>query len=454
MVTPRYDFTAVRLLDGRVLVAGGSGANNESDLTSAELYDPDTGTWSATGNMVQAHVGFPATLLPDGKVLVGDELYDAATGSWFSTGKLVTAATTATLLANGKVLATGSDGAQLYDPDSGTWTATGKMITPWRQSHTATLLPDGKVLVAGGADPFDHAMDSAELYDPDTGSWTSIANMHARRATITATLLRDGKVLVYGGTWYADESFSSELYDPATGVWTVAGDLARPDAKYRTATLLLDGTVLVAGGLDGIDAAETAEVYDPATRSWIETGSLLRTPASAWGYGPATLLLDGTVLVAGGSGPGPTGATGSAELYVPASVSPPVLGPFPSPTPSPSPTPIPTPFPPAAGPVPAGARSWKVMVDNKSSEPLTRFVAEADEHGMLRLVGSATPNVVPVGATVEVTFLFPAKWDPDDGWVFVNPRPGDDGGLVGAGDIGIPGKILIGAEGDGGWLSP
>ena len=73
---------------------------------------------------------------------------------------------------------------------------------------------------------------------------------------------------------------------------------------------------------------------------------------------------------------------------------------------------------------------------------------------MLQLVGSATPNVVPAGATVKVTFLFPANSVPDDGWIFVNPRPGDEGGLVGAADIGIPGKILIGAEGQVGWVGP
>jgi hypothetical protein len=85
-------------------------------------------------------------------------------------------------------------------------------------------------------------------------------------------------------------------------------------------------------------------------------------------------------------------------------------------------------------------------VDNRSSDPATLFVAESG----LRLVGLATPNVVPAGATVEVTFLFPA----DGGWIYVNPRPGYGGGLVSAADIGIPGMIMIGTEGDGGWLSP
>jgi hypothetical protein len=122
---------------------------------------------------------------------------------------------------------------------------------------------------------------------------------------------------------------------------------------------------------------------------------------------------------------------------------------FPPPPPIviPSPTPVPTPLPPAAGPVPPNARSWTVTVDNRSSEPATLFVAGDG----LELVGSATPNVVPAGTTVQVTFLFPAH---DDGWIHVNPRPGDGGGLVNADQIGIPGKILIREDGQGGWLSP
>jgi hypothetical protein len=182
---------------------------------------------------------------------------------------------------------------------------------------------------------------------------------------------------------------------------------------------------------------------------------------SAVGLPPLfTRLLDGTVLVAGGNvcndgGDGVCVATGAAELYVPAGVPLPSLPAFPGPLPPafPSPTPVPTPLPPAAGPVPPNARSWIVTVDNKSSEPATLFVAEEDEGGTLRLVGSATPNVVPAGATVKVTFLFPAK-GAGDGWIYVNPRPGDGGGLVSAADIGIPGKILITADGQEGWLSP
>ena len=196
-------------------------------------------------------------------------------------------------MANGKVLVTGYDGAQLYDPDTGTWSATGKMVTP-RYNHTATLLPDGGVLVAGGDVPPDLATDSAELYDPVTGSWTATANLRAtgnpRFDSITATLLQDGTVLVV-------RSSTAEVYDPATGAWTATGELPSPGTAYRPATLLSDGIVLVpfSGFFPATPGSTVADLYDPDTRSWSTTAPMLRSHGT-----PAILLLDGTVLVAGG----------------------------------------------------------------------------------------------------------------------------------------------------------
>jgi hypothetical protein len=460
MVTPRSNHTAVRLLDGRVLVVGRSDGDSDSD--TAELYDPASGTWSATGSMLKPQGGFPPTLLRDGKVLVGDvddpdaddpnygaEVYDPATGTWAATGNMVNdRGGTATLLLDGKVLVIGyHDRGEVYDPDLGTWTVIGKMTSP-RHSHAAVLLPDGRVLVAGGHYPGDEPTALAELYDPQTDSWTATADMHTAREGIQAFLQPDGKVLVVGGSY--GESPSAELYDPATETWGATGD-ASSGVAGGTLTMLADGRVLVTGGGEG---GAAAELYDSGRGVWTTIAPML-APHRA----PATLLLDGTVLVAGGSDCNDDGMcvpTGAAELYVPAGVSLPPLPTFPSPAPPvfPSPTPRPTPFPPASGPVPPNARSWKVTVDNQSSEPATLFVAEEDEGGTLRLVGSATPNVVPAGATVKVTFLFPAEGGPDDGWIYVNPRPGEGGSLVSAADIGIPGRILVTADGQEGWLSP
>ena len=241
-------------------------------------------------------------------------------GSWTATGSLTTArfSHTETLLPNGKVLVAGGTdssffsfaSAELYDPATGLWTATGSMATA-RTLHSATLLPNGKVLVAGG---YNNGVNlaSAELYDPATGLWTPTGSMAAARYQHTATLLLNGQVLVAGG--YNDNVgplASAELYDPATGLWTPTGSLAT--ARFSpTATLLPNGQVLVAGGGNFNGFLASAELYDPATGLWTATGSM----ATAREIYTATLLPEGQVLVAGGLGD--SGVLTSAELYDPA----------------------------------------------------------------------------------------------------------------------------------------
>ena len=452
MGTPREGHTAVRLLDGRVLVAGGSN-EGESDMTSAELFDPESGTWSPTGNMLKAYGGFAATLLHDGRVLVGDkdddpsgndpkigaEVYDPDSGTWTATGRMVfrkECCLTPTLLGDGRVLVTGREGNQLFDPDSGTWTATGKMITRGLGGGEAVLLPDGKVLMPGGT-IYPRMFESAELYDPVTGSWTAIADMNAPHDGPTVTLLRDGTVLVAGRSPSAAfPPISAELYDPASGTWTVTGAMLSLDSDDRSATLLLDGTVLVIG------SERDPELYDPGTRSWIPFWTTLGPHGSA----PATLLLDGRVLLAGGDGCSPAGecgATRSAELYdpgaVPTSAPPPPLARPPTPTPPP-----PTP---EAGP---DGRPWKIRVSNNSSQPARLFVAEENQQGPQgRLVGSATPDVVRPGTTVEVTFLVPAT--DVGGWsIYVDTGP-ETVELVGWTGVPPPCFIHINEQGGVGW---
>lgn len=222
----------------------------------------------------------------------------AQQGTFVPTGSMnhSRSAQTATLLNNGKVLVAGGDSggvtAELYDPATETFTLTGSMNTP-RSSQTATLLKNGMVLVAGG----DSGGVTAELYDPTTGTFAPTGSMNtARNPIFTATLLNNGKVLVAGGG-----GPSAELYDPAAGTFTPTGSL-KTGRVGHTATLLNNGKVLVAGG----DVA-TAELYDPVTGTFTLTGSLNQTPLN----GTATLLKNGMVLVAGGGGP-------SAELYNPA----------------------------------------------------------------------------------------------------------------------------------------
>jgi len=324
LTTTRIDHTATLLSNGKVLVAGGFvGTLPNPVLASAELYDPATGAWSATGSMVHPRHLHTATLLHDGRVLVAggagpdgnqqqsSELYDPAKGTWTATGNLNFARQdhTATLLPNGmdrKVLVAGGSGpsgllasAELYDPATGRWTVTGSMHTA-RQDQAATLLATGKVLVAGGVGPTPGLLASAELFDPATGTWSATGSLNTARIGHTATVLEGGNVLVAGGSDGSNILASAELYNPATGAWSATGSLNTARA-FHTATLLPNhgGQVLVAGGFGGQQAfaLASAEAYLPKTGTWTRQGSMITGRNSH----TATFLPDGRVLVAGGT---------------------------------------------------------------------------------------------------------------------------------------------------------
>jgi hypothetical protein len=254
MFMGRVNHTATRLLDGRVLVAGGCGGfdPNSGDclpLASAELYNPTLGTWSLTGSTSVGRFGFTATLLLDGRVLVAGggpngtsaELYNPTTGTWSVTGSPGVVLTgPATRLLDGRVLVTGGGpnhtSAGLYDPTTGTWSATGSSSG---FVGAATLLMDGKVLAISGN-------ISAELYDPTTGTWSATGN----RLFVGGhpmTLLRDGTVLIVD---VGPFSAYAELYDPTTRTWSATGSPAADifETVYLTTTGLLDGRVLALGG--------------------------------------------------------------------------------------------------------------------------------------------------------------------------------------------------------------
>ncbi len=267
----------------------------------------------SASSILARRIAFPLLFLGMGLVLVQPCAGDS--GVFTNTGSLATARynSTATLLPNGKVLVAGGEdssssvlaSAELYDPASGTWAPTGSLATA-RGNQTATLLPNGKVLVAGGR-PNGGVLTSAELYDPASGTWTPTGSLATARVFHTATLLPNGKVLVAGGLDTSSVLASAELYDPASGTWTTTGSLATA-RHFHTATLLPNGKVLVASG----SGDASAELYDPASGTWGPTGSL----ATARNSHTATLLPNGKVLVAGGLNLNTSSVLASAELYV------------------------------------------------------------------------------------------------------------------------------------------
>ena len=250
-----------------------------------------------------------------------------SSGAWTKTGSLNIARQieTATLLPNGQVLVAGGadynwngySSAELYNPASGKWTFAASMSSP-RLYHTATLLSNGQVLVVGGSSSLagwpPPALASAELYNPSTGAWVTTGSLKTGRWGHMAALLSNGKVLVVGGEITGGAyTPSAELYDPSTGKWTSTGSLVVTRYAFQ-ATSLQNGKALVAGGYAATGGLLVeAELYDSSTGKWTTTGSLNDGRA---GF-TQTLLSNGQVLAAGGNdGNAPLhGYATSAELY-------------------------------------------------------------------------------------------------------------------------------------------
>lgn len=310
----RSGATTSLLPDGRLLVAGGHSAERR-----LEIFDPRTGRSTLTDDLTELPLlGHTATGLPDGRVLLAgggyltdgrpafgnygsrtSEAYDAPAEALLAAGRLTHLRMdhAATRLRDGRVLITGGENvnvggfhlwrdvnnsAEIFDPATNTF----RLIAPMhsqRANHAATLLPDGRVLIAGGQISSE-VLKTMEIFDPRTETFTPAASLHLDHPNLTATLLSDGRVLIVGGSGGFENR--AEIYDPTTNTTELADDLG-PRGRH-TATLLPNGQVLIAGG------AEEAIVYDPAASAIVERFSFDRSGNSA------TLLPDGSVLLTGG----------------------------------------------------------------------------------------------------------------------------------------------------------
>jgi hypothetical protein len=352
----RFGATATLMRNGQMLITGGIALDTTASPV-AEVYDSARGGFLITGGLLTGRAYHTATLLDNGKVLIvggvaadgrpvrTSELYSPADGGFDATGNLITPRFdhAATLLPNGKVLITGGDtttamitdisAAELFDPATGTFTPTGEVkryydpeanlfwkqgtMTAIRAQHTATLLRNGKVLIAGGGDATGTAQSSAELYDPATGKFINVAPMNSARKEHRAVLLGNGVVLIVGGVDSAGHVLANaELFDPSTNRFTLTtaafpgtgGNMSSP--RYgNSAAILNDGRVLIAGGSDAGDILNTAELYDPARGLFVCVAGAASSSAAAVcnpsmikprDSASAAVLPDGEVLLAGG----------------------------------------------------------------------------------------------------------------------------------------------------------
>src|SRR5215470_501962 len=312
-----------------------AGSGTTMAMKSAEIYSVSGATFTATGNLNTARTGAVAVLLPTGQVLVAGgssdgtlvgalntaELFDPNAGTFTAiTGTMAAArfGATATLLNNGQVLLVGGlnaggvlNSAELYNPATNTFTATGNLSIS-RSGVSATLLGSGKVLIAGGSDfgNEEGALSSAELFDPTAGTFTVIpSNLSVARWEPQAALLLGGKVLIAGGQNIAQTLTSADLYDPVANTFTASASHMAHARVNGTATALPNGMVLLAGGVT--PASTAAELYDADSDKFDSTGSLQQSDNGL----VATLLNDGQVLVVGLT----SAATpvSDAELYSP-----------------------------------------------------------------------------------------------------------------------------------------
>lgn len=308
MVTGRRNFTLTRLTDGRVLAVGGT-----LDIGAAELYDPTTATWTATGALNVPRSSHHAVLLTSGRVLISggtsalldppDEIFDPATGTFTVAGPNVGPHTFTVRLADGRVLEAQSGGAsRLFDENTGTFSATASMSIS-HAGGAAVLLDDGRVLVVGGTS----GTASVEAYSPATGTWSALAPTSLPRAYGTAIKLPGGSVLLVNGDSgsLGTPTTRCDLYNPVTNSWTVFN--SRRATRKALLGLSSQGTVYSFSG--GTEGSPSPEVIDPGSLSARTLAPLI----SGHPLGAIAELAPGQFLIAGGNAGG--NAQHDAEIY-------------------------------------------------------------------------------------------------------------------------------------------
>ncbi|MCU1234982.1 MAG: Kelch repeat-containing protein [Candidatus Solibacter sp.] len=317
MITRRVGHTATLLPNGKVLMAGGrENAFSNLLLSSAELYDPATGTFTFTGSMNAPRAQHTATLLPDGRVLIaggshdlGAEIYDATTGTFAALPEADAPESWAgatTLLKDGSVLIAGQPTAKVYDPTAGIFVVAGPYAGPRPVFiEAALLLPDGQVFLT---DIFGWS----QIFDPSRRTFRYAGLVDFWYDVRTTTLLASGKILIVGNESNDGLPADAELFNPSDGIFTRLGYSASGH-EYAASGLLPDRTVLVTGGqVPGGNGNSAAELYLPESGTFSSAGDM----TDGRHQHTLTLLTDGTVLIAGGYSAYPW-STSSAELYRP-----------------------------------------------------------------------------------------------------------------------------------------
>ena len=325
----RHWHTATKLLDGKILIAGGFG-NRFKVLKAVEIYDPVSGEWEKVADMNFPRAEHSAALLQDGRILVtggrdenyaptfSTEIFDPKLGVWeiYEDMARQRHKHISIVQSDGSVIIIAGSGpsrslsdVELIDPINDRLEVLSSTLEE-HSDHAAISLGDGRIFVSGGVRILDEVVTSvgAEIYDVTTNTWAKTSIQSRRTSAHTLTLLNDGRVIQIGGFSGGSSDNRTELYDSKTDEW-LEGPVMNNTRMLHTASLLDDGRVIAIGGTSRSGNMSHSEIYDPETQMWMASGQMVEPRASH----TATVLDDGKVLVVGGTNTN----NGICEIYDP-----------------------------------------------------------------------------------------------------------------------------------------